>query len=128
MRPQDGVRGSATCATRHHPDSRVSASASIPHIACAPRRPDRRGGEQRTRLVELRRVSRRHRVGERQVTALADVDLDIDAGGLGVVLGPSGSGKSTLLNLIGALDTGCAPSELDSRSVGASATCSAAGR
>lgn len=43
--------------------------------------------------------------GPPPVTALRDVDLEIGAGELVVVVGPSGSGKSTLLNLMGALDT-----------------------
>jgi putative ABC transport system ATP-binding protein len=55
-------------------------------------------------LIELRNVSRRYQVGSGVVTALADVDLDVESGEFVVVLGPSGSGKTTLLNLIGALD------------------------
>ena len=56
-------------------------------------------------MVELQGVSRRYQVGESEVYALRDVDLEVDQGEFVVVLGPSGSGKSTLLNIIGALDT-----------------------
>ena len=58
--------------------------------------------------VLLEGVTRRYTVGSGAVTALHDVDLEIDAGEFAVILGPSGSGKSTLLNIIGALD---APTE-----------------
>ena len=43
-------------------------------------------------------------MGEGEVHALREIDLEIEQGELMVVLGPSGSGKTTLLNLIGGLD------------------------
>ena len=43
-------------------------------------------------------------MGETEVLALSDVDIDLHAGELVVFLGPSGSGKSTLLNILGGLD------------------------
>lgn len=55
-------------------------------------------------VVKLRSVSRRYELGNVPVTALMDVDLDIQANRFTVISGPSGSGKSTLLNLIGCLD------------------------
>ena len=42
--------------------------------------------------------------GEVEVVALHDVDLDLRARELVVLLGASGSGKSTLLNIVGGLD------------------------
>jgi putative ABC transport system ATP-binding protein len=43
-------------------------------------------------------------MGEVEVHALRNVDLDIYEGEFVVLLGPSGSGKSTLLNILGGLD------------------------
>jgi putative ABC transport system ATP-binding protein len=56
-------------------------------------------------MIELAGVSKRYGDGMVAVTALEDVDLEVESGEFVVVLGPSGSGKTTLLNLIGALDT-----------------------
>ncbi len=43
--------------------------------------------------------------GEDPVLALDDIDLDVAAGRLTVVMGPSGAGKSTLLHCLAGLDT-----------------------
>ena len=55
-------------------------------------------------LMELRGVGKIYHMGELDVPVLHDVDLDIHASELLVIVGPSGSGKSTLLNLIGGID------------------------
>jgi putative ABC transport system ATP-binding protein len=52
-------------------------------------------------ILTLRRVSREYAAG---VTALREVDLDIDRGELVAIVGPSGSGKTTMLNVMGTLD------------------------
>ncbi len=56
-------------------------------------------------LFRLENVSKVYDMGEVQVHALREIDLDIQVGELVVVLGASGSGKSTLLNIMGGMDS-----------------------
>ncbi|HEX6068532.1 MAG TPA: ABC transporter ATP-binding protein [Longimicrobiaceae bacterium] len=56
-------------------------------------------------VFRARGVSKVYGMGEVEVHALREVDLDLFAGELVVILGASGSGKSTLLNILGGLDT-----------------------
>lgn len=55
-------------------------------------------------VFRLRKVSKVYRMGESEIHALRDVDLDLFPGEFVVLLGASGSGKSTLLNILGGLD------------------------
>jgi putative ABC transport system ATP-binding protein len=55
-------------------------------------------------LIQLNGIERTFYLGDSQVRALRNVNLNISPGEYIAVMGPSGSGKSTLLNLIGLLD------------------------
>lgn len=55
-------------------------------------------------FIEVSGVSKSYRTGEVKTQVLKGVDLSLEEGRIGVILGPSGSGKSTLMNIIGGVD------------------------
>lgn len=57
------------------------------------------------KVVHFENVSKDYTLGDSQVYALKNIDLQIEDGEFLAIAGPSGSGKSTLLNLIGCIDT-----------------------
>jgi len=58
-----------------------------------------------TAAVRARGLTRTYGSGASTVRALADVDVDFDAGAFTAIMGPSGSGKSTLMHLLAGLDS-----------------------
>jgi len=57
-----------------------------------------------TAVLSMRKVSKVYGSGAAAVTALRQVDLDVEVGELVAIMGPSGSGKSTLLTIAGSLE------------------------
>lgn len=57
-------------------------------------------------MLKLKNVSKNYITKNKQeVTALKNINLEINDRGLVFILGKSGSGKSNLLNLLGGLDS-----------------------
>lgn len=56
-------------------------------------------------MIRLEEVGKTYSMGDTEVEALKNSDVEINEGEFVAVMGPSGSGKSTLMNMIGALDT-----------------------
>lgn len=55
-------------------------------------------------LISARNLVKKYKVGNRSITALDNVNLDIKEGQLITIQGRSGCGKSTLLNMISLMD------------------------
>ena len=55
-------------------------------------------------LIEVNDVCKSYKTGDVSTKVLKNVNLSMEKGEIGVILGPSGSGKSTLLNIIGGID------------------------
>ncbi len=56
-------------------------------------------------LLSVQKVSKTYTRGEREVSVLTDINLDVAAGDYVSLMGPSGSGKTTLLNIIAGIDS-----------------------
>ena len=55
-------------------------------------------------MIQLKGIHRTFQVGDQEVHALNEINLNVSPGEYLSIMGPSGSGKSTLLNLLGLLD------------------------
>lgn len=55
-------------------------------------------------ILSVRNVTKRYRVGKRDIEVLKNVQLDIYKGEIVALTGASGSGKSTLLHILGCID------------------------
>ncbi len=55
-------------------------------------------------IVKLNGVDKEYALGKTTVSALKEIDLEIERGEFTTIAGPSGSGKTTLLNLVGCVD------------------------
>jgi len=56
-------------------------------------------------LIKIVNLTKNYAIGEMEIPALQDINLQIDRNEYVSIMGPSGSGKSTLMNILGCLDT-----------------------
>ena len=56
-------------------------------------------------LIEIKNLVKNYAIGDMEIPALQQINLQIDKNEYVAIMGPSGSGKSTLMNILGCLDT-----------------------
>jgi putative ABC transport system ATP-binding protein len=56
------------------------------------------------KIIEAENLTKTYQMGEVEVNAVKNLNLEIEKGSFVSVMGPSGSGKSTLMHLLGLLD------------------------
>jgi putative ABC transport system ATP-binding protein len=56
-------------------------------------------------LIKIKDLVKNYSIGEIEIPALQDINLEIEKNEYVAIMGPSGSGKSTLMNILGCLDT-----------------------
>jgi putative ABC transport system ATP-binding protein len=59
--------------------------------------------QERNTVIRARGVAKTYREGATELRALEEVDLEVRAGELTLLMGPSGSGKTTLLSILGCI-------------------------
>ncbi|CEP97515.1 ABC transporter [[Clostridium] sordellii] len=57
-------------------------------------------------FIKTSNLCKSYKTEDVETIALKNVNISLDKGDIGVILGPSGSGKSTLMNILGGLDRG----------------------
>ncbi len=55
-------------------------------------------------VLQIENLTKTYMLGKREVPALSNLNLTVNAGEFVAIMGPSGSGKTTLLNIIGCID------------------------
>ena len=55
-------------------------------------------------FVSFEHVGKVYQTGEVEITALHEVDFEIEKGEFCVIVGSSGAGKTTILNILGGMD------------------------